>query len=61
MYSGSSGGIGGYSRVGKTPSSGYGSGMNGPSAATNSKLRTTAGSNSIKNGSSTLNNRTPGN
>ena len=31
MYSGSSGGgIGGYSRIGKTTSSGYGSGMSGP-------------------------------
>ena len=61
MQSGSTGGInGGYSRTGKTTSSGYGSGIGGPSQTTNSKIRTTGGP-SYKAGSSTLNNRTLGN
>ena len=57
MYSGSSGGLnGGYSRTGKTTSSGYGSGIGGPSQTTNAKLRTTGGP-TYKAGSNTLNNR----
>lgn len=55
----SSGGInGGYNRIGKTSSSGYGSSFGGPSTGVGSKIRTTGGP-SYK--SNTLNNRTSSN
>jgi hypothetical protein len=61
MHSGSSGGInGGYSRIGKTTSSGYGSGIGVPSQTTNSKIRTTGGP-TYKAGTNTLNNRSSAN
>ena len=61
MHSGSSGGInGGYSGIGKTTSSGYGSGIGGPSQIANSKIRATGGP-SNKAGTITLNNRSSAN